>query len=90
MRGRGRVATYLARTLGGARRVGHAVIAEVNGAPAVLGFAGDTLVGVLEVEVDGGVVSGLRLHVNPDKLAHLAHQLSQRAGLRGRLSDGSA
>jgi RNA polymerase sigma factor (sigma-70 family) len=90
VRGRGRVATYLARTLGGARRVGQAVIAEVNGAPAVLGFAGDTLVGVLEVEVDGGVVSGLRLHVNPDKLAHLAHQLSQRAGLRGRLCDGSA
>jgi RNA polymerase sigma factor (sigma-70 family) len=84
VRGRGRVATYLARTLGGGGRTRQAVIAEVNGAPAVLGFAGATLVGVVEVEVHGGVVSGLRLHVNPDKLAYLAHQLSQRAGLHGR------
>lgn len=84
VRGRGRVATYLARTLGGGAGTRQAVIAEVNGAPAVLGFVGATLVGVLEVEVDGDTVSGIRLHVNPEKLAHLARQLSQRAGLRGR------
>jgi RNA polymerase sigma-70 factor (ECF subfamily) len=84
VRGRGRVATYLARTLGGGGGTRQAVIAEVNGVPAVLGFVGATLVGVVEVDVHEGVVSGLRLHVNPDKLAYLSQQLSQRAGLHGR------
>jgi RNA polymerase sigma factor (sigma-70 family) len=82
--GRDRVAVFVARTLGRGDRPRQAVIAEVNGAPAVLGFAGTTLVGVVEVDVRGGVVAGLRFHVNPDKLAFLAGQLSHRRGLRGR------
>jgi RNA polymerase sigma-70 factor (ECF subfamily) len=84
--GRGRVATYLARALADADGTRQAVIAEINGAPAVLGFVGGTLVGVLEVEVDGAAVRGVRVHVNPEKLAYLAGQLSRRRALPGRTS----
>jgi ketosteroid isomerase-like protein len=76
--GRDRVAVYLSRLLGRNRGRRHGVIAEVNGGPAVLGFVDGTLTGVLEVDARDGVVAQVRLHVNPDKLAFLAEQMSQR------------
>jgi RNA polymerase sigma-70 factor (ECF subfamily) len=57
------------------RRAGVAAIrsVQVNGRPGRLAVdqAGAPL-GVLALDVDGGVVQAIRLVVNPDKLAHLA------------------
>jgi RNA polymerase sigma factor (sigma-70 family) len=82
--GRSRVAGYLARLFRG-RRGRRLTVAEVNGAPALLGFEGDALVAVVEVDVGDGAVLAVRLHVNPDKLAFLAGQLSQRRPPSGQV-----
>lgn len=49
--------------------------AEVNGAPALVARAGDTLVGVVSFEIRDGLVGDLRAVLNPDKLVFVRRQL---------------
>jgi RNA polymerase sigma-70 factor (ECF subfamily) len=49
-------------------------LAEVNGGPALLGWDGDTLFLVLAFDMAEDHIHGVRLIVNPDKLAHVAQQ----------------
>ncbi len=49
-------------------------LAEVNGGPALLGWDGDTLFLVLTFDIAEDRIHGVRLIVNPDKLAHVAQQ----------------
>ncbi|AXK37293.1 RNA polymerase sigma-70 factor [Streptomyces armeniacus] len=77
--GRERVARYLT---GGLARFAAGVdftVAEVNGGPAALAWAGGRLAGVVTVEVagaepDGERIAGLRIVANPDKLRTVARQ----------------
>jgi RNA polymerase sigma-70 factor (TIGR02957 family) len=82
--GRDRVARYLAgalsRPLPDVRLV---FDTDVNGEPAVLGFVGPTLAGVLFFETVGDRVEALRIVANPDKLQFLGRQLSHPVGLLG-------
>jgi RNA polymerase sigma-70 factor (TIGR02957 family) len=81
--GRDRVARYLA---GGLSRPAAEVrldFAEVNGEPAVLGFTGPTLAGVLFFQTDGDRIAALRIVANPEKLRFVTKQLSHTAGLSG-------
>ncbi|GAA4787718.1 RNA polymerase sigma factor SigJ [Actinomycetospora chlora] len=78
--GRDAVARFLAGILAPARWRGHGAVAEVNGAPAVLGFVDDELAGVVTVDVEDGAVRTVRIVRNPDKLAFLAGQLSRSPG----------
>ncbi|MEU1918071.1 RNA polymerase sigma-70 factor [Streptomyces massasporeus] len=50
---------------------------EVNGAPGLASWAGDTLVGLSVVEVRDGLVTGVRAVVNPEKLAFARRQLTR-------------
>ena len=73
--GRARVARYLA----GITRLGagmHVLVAEVNGAPAVLGTRAGTLVGVLVLEVTGDQITAVRSVTNPDKLGFASRQVA--------------
>jgi RNA polymerase sigma-70 factor (ECF subfamily) len=82
--GRDRVARYLAGAF--SRPIADVRLdfdAEINGEPAVLGFVGSTLAGVLFFEIDGDVVTELRVVANPDKLRFLGAQLSHPVGLSG-------
>jgi hypothetical protein len=82
--GRDRVARYLAGAF--SRPTADVRLefgAEVNGEPAVLGFVGRTLAGVLFLEIDGDVVTELRVVANPEKLRFLGAQLSHPVGLSG-------
>jgi RNA polymerase sigma-70 factor (ECF subfamily) len=75
--GRARVARYLAGAItkfGGDAR---AVLAEVNGEPAVLGLSGDVLVGVMVLELSGGEITALRSVGSPDKLRFVARQAAR-------------
>jgi RNA polymerase sigma-70 factor (ECF subfamily) len=53
-----------------------ATFTEVNGEPAVAYHDGDTLIGVSVLEIVDDRVAAIRLVVNPDKLAFVAHQLA--------------
>jgi hypothetical protein len=82
VRGRGRVARYLA---GIARRFGAEIqisLAEVNGAPAVIGTSAGTLVGVLVLEVADGEITAVRGVANPDKLRFASRQVARLSHLR--------
>ena len=82
--GRDRVARYLAGAL--SRPLPDVQLqfgVEVNGEPAVLGFTGSELAGVLFFQTDGDRIAALRVVANPDKLRFVARQLSHRAGLSG-------
>jgi RNA polymerase sigma-70 factor (TIGR02957 family) len=82
--GRDRVARYLAGAL--SRPLPDVRLdldAELNGEPAVLGFVGPTLAGVLVFDTVGDRVEALRIVANPDKLAFLGRQLSHPVGLFG-------
>jgi RNA polymerase sigma-70 factor (ECF subfamily) len=83
--GRDRTAHYLARVFSrNLAPIGLRLdVAEVNGEPAMLAFDGDTLAGVLCVEIIGDQIAALRILANPDKLRFLAEQLSHPAGLPG-------
>ncbi|MGW6541870.1 RNA polymerase sigma-70 factor [Streptomyces massasporeus] len=50
---------------------------EVNGAPGLASWAGDTLVGLSVIEVRDGLVTGVRAVVNPEKLAFARRQLTR-------------
>jgi RNA polymerase sigma-70 factor (TIGR02957 family) len=84
IRGRDAVARFLLGVLGPRRWRGRDEAAEINGAPAFLGFVDDELIGVLAVDTDGAEVRALRFQRNPEKLAFLAGQLSRSGGLSGR------
>ncbi|MDJ1131839.1 sigma-70 family RNA polymerase sigma factor [Streptomyces iconiensis] len=74
--GRTRVARYLT---GGMQRFATQIEltpAVVNGGPALLGFAGGQLLGVLAVDVSGGRISTLHVMANPDKLIYIQQQLA--------------
>jgi RNA polymerase sigma-70 factor (ECF subfamily) len=82
--GRDRVARYLAGAF--SRPIADVRLefgAEINGEPAVLGFIGSTLAGVLFVEIADDRVTQLRIVANPDKLRFLGAQLSHPVGLSG-------
>src|SRR5215472_4896235 len=51
--------------------------AEVNGEPAVLGWSGETLLGMTVLEISGGQVTALRTISNPDKLRFAARQAAR-------------
>jgi RNA polymerase sigma-70 factor (TIGR02957 family) len=80
---RDRVARYLAGALSRPAAAVRLDFAEVNGEPAVLGFTGSALAGVLFFQTDGDRIAALRIVANPDKLRFAAKQLSQTAGLSG-------
>jgi RNA polymerase sigma-70 factor (ECF subfamily) len=78
--GRARVARYLA----GITRFGAGLqisVAEVNGAPAVLGTRAGTLAGVLVLEVSGDQITAVRLMSNPDKLGFASRQVARLSRL---------
>ena len=82
--GRDRVARYLAGAL--SRPLPDVRLdldAEVNAEPAVLGFVGPTLAGVLFFDTVGDRIEALRIVANPDKLQFLGRQLSHPVGLFG-------
>ncbi|MGN9756863.1 RNA polymerase sigma-70 factor [Streptomyces sp. SD31] len=54
----------------------HFTTAEINGEPAVAAWAGDTLLGVVALELGDGLVVHARAVVNPDKLAFAGRQLT--------------
>lgn len=82
-----RVARYLAGALSRLAPPGLGVfLAEVNAGPAILGFDGDELRGVLALEIVDGRISALHISANPDKLIYIARQfaaLSHRGALLG-------
>ncbi|MHC3471739.1 RNA polymerase sigma-70 factor [Streptomyces sp. 7R007] len=53
--------------------------AEVNGASALVAWAGDLLVGVLSFDLRDGLVTDVRVLVNPDKLDFVRRQLARPA-----------
>jgi hypothetical protein len=72
--GPARVARYL---VGAFRRFAAGVelaVAEVNGEPAVLGWSGGDLLGVLVLEIVDGRIGALGTVANPDKLGFAARQ----------------
>jgi RNA polymerase sigma-70 factor (TIGR02957 family) len=83
--GRDRVARYIADLFSrGIQAIDLRLdFAEVNGEPALLGFDGATLAGVVSFEVTGEQIAALMTVANPDKLRFLAKQLSHPAGLPG-------
>jgi RNA polymerase sigma-70 factor (TIGR02957 family) len=83
--GRSKVAYYLSTTAGaGLSRFGVTVsYAEVNGAPSVLGWLADALIGVLVLDVADERIAAMHILANPDKLEFLAGQLSHPVGLLG-------
>lgn len=86
--GRAKVARYLSGAAAMPRyadmRYG---LAEINGQPAIVGWAGDTLLGLLVATEDGGVLAAFHVVANPDKLAFLARQLSHSGALPGQGDD---
>jgi hypothetical protein len=82
--GRDAVARFLVGILGPSRWRGSGAAAEVNGAPALLGFQGGELVGVVAVDASDDGVQTVRFLRNPEKLAFLADQVSRSGELSGR------
>lgn len=72
-----RVARYLAGALSRLAPTGLGVLlAEVNAGPAVLGFVGGELRGVLALEIVEGRINALHILANPDKLTYIAQQFA--------------
>jgi RNA polymerase sigma-70 factor (ECF subfamily) len=55
-------------------------VAEVNGAPALLTWEGNTLVNVVTFEIAERHIQHMRLVRNPEKLTYLLRQLQARSG----------
>ena len=83
MRGVAKVARYLASTVSRSVDGVAASIEEVNSMPAVLGWFGSTLIGVLAPQTADGRVTGIRIMANPDKLRFLGDQLSRSRPVPG-------
>ncbi|MBB5893670.1 RNA polymerase sigma-70 factor [Kutzneria kofuensis] len=52
-------------------------IDEVNGEPAILAFVHGDLTTVINLQIVDGLITDFRAIVNPDKLAHIAAQVTQ-------------
>jgi hypothetical protein len=50
-------------------------VEQLNGSPALVVWDGERLVVTIEFEVENGLVSGLRMAGNPDKLRYLQRRL---------------
>ncbi|MER6737113.1 RNA polymerase sigma-70 factor [Streptomyces puniciscabiei] len=75
--GREKVVRFL---VGGAERFTGGldiVVAEVNGASALVAWAGDVLAGVACFELRDGLIAHVRTVMNPDKLTYLRRQLTR-------------
>ena len=77
--GRGKVARYLLGVLQKFAEGLAPALIEVNGEPALVATAGDELRAVWFFETDGEVITGLKLVINPEKLAFAGRQLSRIA-----------
>jgi RNA polymerase sigma-70 factor (TIGR02957 family) len=88
LRGRSRVARTLAAWGRAGRRMdATARPAEVNGQPGMIMLAADgAVIGVMALEIEGGLVQGVSSVVNPDKLRHLGPIADYGAALRERPS----
>jgi len=75
--GRLRVARYLTGAFGRFAAGLRLSLAEVNGQPAVLGWSGETLLGMTVLEISGGQITALRTIANPDKLHFAARQAAR-------------
>ncbi|GAA1196782.1 hypothetical protein GCM10009675_09950 [Prauserella alba] len=78
--GGAKVARYLLGALAKAGDVPDLLVSEVNGEAAVLAVQGPSgrgpgLVGVMVPEVGDGVIIGIRIAANPDKLGFASFQL---------------
>jgi RNA polymerase sigma-70 factor (ECF subfamily) len=81
--GRDKVARYL---LGLLQRFAEGLtpaLLEVNGETALVATSGDELRAVWFFEIDGDVITGLKMVANPEKLAFVARQLSRIRTLSG-------
>ncbi|HEX9372101.1 MAG TPA: RNA polymerase sigma-70 factor [Roseiflexaceae bacterium] len=76
VRGRDRVTRLVLGLIGKAPVDLRMEIAEVNGAPALLLFTGETLLSVSAFQVAGGRVHALQAVLNPDKLAYIRRQVN--------------
>lgn len=83
VQGRDNVARYLVGLVHRFKMGSRPVLVEVNGVPAIALVEGATLRGVLVLHTDGGLLTGLDLVVNPEKLAFAERQLSRMAELPG-------
>jgi RNA polymerase sigma-70 factor (ECF subfamily) len=72
--GPARVARYLVGALRGFASGVEIAVAEVNGEPAMLGWCGGDLLGVLVLEIVDGRIGALHAVANPDKLGFAARQ----------------
>jgi RNA polymerase sigma-70 factor (ECF subfamily) len=88
--GRARVARYVAGMRQWVNDGVEFVTTEVNAEPAVVGWVGGRVVGVMVVEISGGKISGVRSILNPDKLMFLGRQLSHLIGLLSSGGDDSS
>jgi len=61
-----------------------AFFAEVNGGPAVLGFRGSELRGVLALQIVDGQVRAVHIAASPDKLTYFARQFAALSHLGRR------
>ncbi len=52
-------------------------IEEVNGAPAVVVYSGDTIFGIMNFDFSGGRIAAIESVLNPDKLTFAQRQLTQ-------------
>ncbi len=84
VRGRDRVARYVAGVFARFTTGLSAGFAEVNGSPALVAVDADGLRAVWFLATDGERLTGLDMVVNPDKLAFAGRQLTHRGGLSGR------
>ncbi len=75
--GRPRVARYLAGAFSQFGSDLDLTLAEVNGEPAVLGWAGRTLLGIAVFEISGDRITAVRTIANPDKLHFAARQAAR-------------
>ncbi|GAA3775366.1 RNA polymerase sigma-70 factor [Streptomyces phyllanthi] len=75
--GRDKVVRFLA---GGRERFAAGLdytVAEINGATALVAWAGDTLVGIVAFEVRDGLIAHMRAVLNPDKLKFAGRRLTR-------------
>jgi RNA polymerase sigma-70 factor (ECF subfamily) len=53
----------------------HSTVEQLNGGPTLVVWDGERLVVTFEFEVDNGLVAGIRIAGNPDKLRYLQRRL---------------
>lgn len=81
--GANKVARYLIGLVARFNTATKVTFVEVNGDLAVVGWVGETPLGLFAPQIEGDRVVALRIVANPDKLAYLVGQLSRSAELSG-------